>query len=165
MNPKRLLLALAGMLCLVFALGLFTQMMTVDKTTAAKPGDSTRCPNCNRVLPKGSFGECPYCKLTRGPQDAKKAAKEKKETWTTTEYLALGCIGFLVIGGGFLLSRSLKGKFRFSKPQADFLIRCGRCRRRVRYFGHQAGKRVLCPGCMWCIELPPLSRSQPSPSP
>jgi hypothetical protein len=161
MNPKRLVLATAGVICLVLALALFSRVVTVDKTTAVKKSDGKTCPDCGMVLPYNAGGECPFCKLRRGPEDPKKA-QPKVVPWTTTDYLVIGCVVFLTGGGGFLISRALKGKVHLRKPRPNLLIRCGRCRRGVRYFDHQAGKRVLCPGCMWTIDLPALPKKIPS---
>jgi ribosomal protein S27E len=161
MNPKQVVLAALGVICLALALLLFSQVVVEDKTTAVKKVDDNRCPNCGRMLPKSSGGECPFCKLLKGPEDPKKVAAQPRR-WTTTDRLVVATVIFLTAGGGFLLWRSLKGKFRFRRGKPNLLIKCGHCRRGVRYFAHQAGKRVLCPGCMWTIDLPPLSRKNPS---
>jgi hypothetical protein len=158
MNTKRLVLAGAGMICLSLGLLLFSQLITTDRTEAVVK-DDTHCPNCGRMLPNGAGGECPFCKLTKGPLGAKKDAETARGRWTNTDFVVLGCVGFLAAGGAFLLSRSFKFKW-IRRTGPTFVTRCPKCKRKVRYFRQQAGRRVLCPACMWELTLPPLAQSK-----
>jgi hypothetical protein len=155
MNSKPLIFLAVGVLLISGGLLLFSSMATESKTTV---GDGKHCPDCGREMPSKFQGECPFCKMTQATQGKDKAKGKGRgaPSWGASDYLVVGTVLFLILGGGFLVVRSMKGRFRWRwSNEPVFHHRCPNCKRRLRYFLRQAGKDGICPTCMGKIRLPP----------
>jgi hypothetical protein len=159
-------LALAGLLVVSVAVLAYSRSVEgeaadTEAKASSRAVDDQHCPVCGRMLPENAGGECPYCKLMRGPE-GKGGAASGPRPWTTTDYVLVGWIAFLVLGGGFLLSRSFKFRRWFRGAEANYITHCNRCHRKIRYAERQAGRRALCPACASPMVLPsPLGSGRP----
>jgi hypothetical protein len=157
MGTNKLLLLGGFMILVSLGLLVYTSMTTQDKIGASKAQDDTHCPDCGREMPRGSVGECPFCKLAQSRGEKGKGEKSARGgRFTTTNYVIFGCILFLAFGGGYLMWRSTAQYRKGRKREvATYRTRCPKCKRRVRYTASQIGRTVLCPTCRYTLQLKP----------
>jgi hypothetical protein len=159
MSNKQIFLLIGGILCITLGLLLFSVLAAPPKVGKGQV-DENRCPDCGRELPKRSLGECPFCKMLKGPE--KKGGKgSAPRRFTATDFVVLGCILFLTIGGGYLILRSMNLRLWFYREKPSFYYRCPKCKRRIRYFARLAGRNALCPACSYAIVLPDPNKPDP----
>jgi DNA-directed RNA polymerase subunit RPC12/RpoP len=152
---------------LVLAWCFYTLTTTEEKTLVH---DDTRCPDCGRELPRQAqaSGECPYCLLDKG---ADQAPKKKGKKWDPGRLLdlnsyqtrkgltALGITLSLII---FMSSILLFNKYvRLAPREANSYhhFRCPYCKRKLRYRSNQIGHGAICPGCQFRLKFPSATKT------
>ncbi len=156
MSTKQLFLLVGGVLLLTAGVSLWAAWNSEPPRTKA-PDSENKCPDCGRVLPSRSGGECPYCKMMQVAQAAaegKPVVKETKRAWGASDYFVIALIVFVVTSGGFLIARSMKGLLPRGARQVFLFHRCPFCKRRIRYAAHLAGWKAKCPTCDRTLVLP-----------
>jgi hypothetical protein len=166
MKTQKLVMLIIGIVLVSGAITLFTSMLAPDRTeSAVSSRDSSApkegfCPDCGKELPARIIDGCPFCKAQKDAAAKKGGSGPRGRKLTGSEYFILGMVLFLLLGGGFLILRSVKFPFRRRANQPKFYSRCPKCKRRLRYSQRQAGKEGLCPSCRYTMTLPIPSKNR-----
>jgi hypothetical protein len=160
-------------LAILFALSVLLLILRLARpaTTAKAPFSfKVSCPDCGKPLP-GEGAKCTYCAYLRrtremtgiggGPQPHELSPVGKLA-------IVAGILGLLT---GLAFYPELR-RFRQQWARANeesWVVRCKKCKRKLRYPASNAGKQGACPGCRATMIFPaedgkPMPASEPAPS-
>jgi hypothetical protein len=157
---KYVALALAAM----FAISLLVLVMKVvhSRAKVASIGPSRICQTCGRSLPYEG-AKCGYCDFQKRMAELNLPGRPQVVDHELTPVgrigIAAGILGFLTMLAYLPEIRHLRREW-IRRKEETFVLRCKKCKRKLRYFASSAGKQGACPGCRETMMFPELGSSE-----
>lgn len=143
-------------LAILFAFSVVVLVLRVATSSQKKTERFTGfCPVCKQALPYEG-AKCAYCVfIDRMKVDGRKPAESSELTAVGKLAIASVILGLLTLLAYLPELRVVYRKWRTSKEET-FVVRCTKCRRKLRYFASSAGKQGACPGCREMLTFPAI---------